>query len=1141
MSINIVAIRKSDYKKIIALEEGHFLDLKAIDIKPAKLTNAISAFANADGGELYVGIAEDKTTKTRYWKGFNNVEAANGHLQVFNELFPLGQEFAYEFLSYFNSLVLHVEIQKTLDIKIASNGKPYIRIGAQNIPVDSEENLTRLKRNKGLVSFEEETTCADISDITNSQPIIQFINEVVPRNDPDKWLKKQKLIRGDKPTVCGVLLFADEPQAILPKRCGIKICRYKTQEAEGRRETLAFTPITIEGWVYKQIKFAVDKTVKLIEENRRLGDGGLENIFYPLETLHEIITNAVLHRDYSIADDIHIRIYDNRLEVESFGQLPGHITVKNILDERFARNGNLVRIINKFPDPPNKDIGEGLNTAFRAMQQLRLKDPVIEQFNNKVIVYIYHERLASPEEAIIDYLEKNSSIKIAHARKICYIDSDHRMRRILQGLVDKNIIERVPELRGSASAYRKCEDPEIFNYDLTLRNYQIHAIKSIEAALKRGQQKLLVSMAENTGKTIISIVLLYRILKNRQFRKVLVLVDRTELVKQKINAFRNCQIENLQNFSEIFEVKELKSGTSNQSSRVDICTIQSFIRRFQDFSDTAASSIIEQYDCIVMDECYRIGWKNIAHLLERFDAVKLWLTPTPTLQAIEIFGEPIYTYSYREAVIDGWLVDHEIFCIRPNLWMSGLLWNSIDAMEFLGTKTKPIELAHIPNEVELEIEQFNRWVITEEFNRIVCEELAKHIDPRLPEKTLIFCTTDNHAELVVNQLQIALENQYGSVDKDAVVKITGNTPKLPQLIDRFHYELNPKIAVTVDLLTTGVSIPAICNLVFLRRVSSPILYDQMLGRATSRCDEIGKEVFRVFDTVDLYSAMASGTGISPVGVNPNVSFSQLVGELETTTDPGALQTILDQLLAKLQRKQRSLTNVDKNSIETLIQMPFEDIAARLRSGSPTQAVQWLRDRADIIQVLDGQVKQDVVLESPSHYVITESHQAYLHKFNTFVHENLNKIPALLLVTRRPQELTRSQLKELRSLMDTAGYSEQGLQDAWRDMTNNDIAASILGFIRQATLEEPLIPYSERVDGAMNKLLTSQSWTEAQSKWLERIGQQLKVELIVDRDALDRGQFRVYGGFERINTIFEGRLEKILREINDALWQEPANK
>lgn len=82
--------------------------------------------------------------------------------------------------------------------------------------------------------------------------------------------------------------------------------------------------------------------------------------------LHEIVTNAVLHRDYSIAADIQIRIFDNRVEIESPGRLPGHVTTANILREQFARNPKLVRIINKFPNPPNKDVGEGLNTAFES-------------------------------------------------------------------------------------------------------------------------------------------------------------------------------------------------------------------------------------------------------------------------------------------------------------------------------------------------------------------------------------------------------------------------------------------------------------------------------------------------------------------------------------------------------------------------------------------------------------------------------------------------------------------------------------------------------------------------------------------------------------------------------------------------------
>lgn len=113
-----------------------------------------------------------------------------------------------------------------------------------------------------------------------------------------------------------------------------------------------------------------------------------------------------------------------------------------------------------------------------------------------------------------------------------------------------------------------------------------------------------------------------------------------------------------------------------------------------------------------------------------------------------------------------------------------------------------------------------------------------------------------------------------------------------------------------------------------------------------------------------------------------------------------------------------------------------------------------------------------------------------------------------------------------------------LRSAWRDSTNQDIAASIIGFIRQAALGDALIPYNDRVDRAVNKILSSRSWTLLQRKWLERIGKQLKVEVIVDREALDQGEFRTQGGgFDRLNKLFDGQLENILVDIRDRLWQE----
>src|SRR5262249_14851142 len=152
--------------------------------------------------------------------------------------------------------------------------------------------------------------------------IIGFMLEVIPTSEPSVWLKKQQVLINNKPTVAGLVLFADEPQAVLPKRCGIKIYRYKTSDAEGTRETLDFDPVSIEGPAYEQISGAVGTTTEIIESVRIRTTEGLISVAYPLEAIHEIITNAVLHRDYSIADDTHIKIFDNRVEVLSPGTLP---------------------------------------------------------------------------------------------------------------------------------------------------------------------------------------------------------------------------------------------------------------------------------------------------------------------------------------------------------------------------------------------------------------------------------------------------------------------------------------------------------------------------------------------------------------------------------------------------------------------------------------------------------------------------------------------------------------------------------------------------------------------------------------------------------------------------------------------------
>lgn len=461
MAYEVVRITPDQATKTLTTQEGQFSDVKSTLVKPSDLTKTVSAFANTDGGELFVGISESGRDKERTWEGFSDPEAANAHAQVFEHLFPVGTDFSYEFLKCdaWPGLVLHVQINKTQGIVKASNNLPYIRRSAQNLPASSPELMKRLEYSKGVVSFESEPVAVSKETITESNVIQEFIELIVPTSEPEKWLRKQVLIRENRPTVAGLLLFADEPQAALPKHCGIKVYRFKTKDDAGSRDTMAFLPLTIEGHLYDQITKAVQTTTHVVEGVPRMGDSGLEQVLYPPETLHEIITNAVIHRDYSIADDVHIRIFDNRIEIQSPGRLPAHITVRNILDERFARNGSIVRILNKYPDPPNKDIGEGLNTAFAAMHKLGLREPVIVEQENSVLVIVKHEPLASPEEAILDYLQTHVTIKNREAREITHITSDFRIKAIFGRMIEKGMIEQVPGTRTSNTCYQLPQNP----------------------------------------------------------------------------------------------------------------------------------------------------------------------------------------------------------------------------------------------------------------------------------------------------------------------------------------------------------------------------------------------------------------------------------------------------------------------------------------------------------------------------------------------------------------------------------------------------------------------------------------------------------------------------------------------------------
>ncbi len=706
------------------------------------------------------------------------------------------------------------------------------------------------------------------------------------------------------------------------------------------------------------------------------------------------------------------------------------------------------------------------------------------------------------------------------------------------------------------------------------RDFQRNAILAIEKGLEANKRELLVAMATGTGKTRTCIGLCYRLLKTKRFRRVLFLVDRNALARQTADAFKDLRLENLQAFTDIFDVKEIGDLKPERETKLQIATIQAMVKRvLGPFNDDASETDIppvDQYDCIVVDECHRgylldreLSDREFAfrdeddyiskyrRVLDHFDAVKIGLTATPAIHTKEIFGAPIFSYSYREAVVDGFLVDHEPpIRIVTQLARDGIHYNAREEVLVLNRSTQLVMKELLPDEIQFAVDAFNKRVITEPFNRAVLHELVNHIDPEQEEKTLIFCATDEHADMVVLLLKEALKDKYGSVDDDAVMKITGATDRPLEAIRRYRNEHEPNIAVTVDLLTTGVDVPKIANLVFLRRVRSRILYEQMIGRATRLCPDIGKERFRIFDAVDLYSGLQNVTDMKPVVVNPLVSFEQLAKEVAEGKEDDFRRTSVEEFLAKLQRKRAALTGYAQEQLEAAAGMGFKELVGFLKRSSVGDVADYFQKHPALVGWLDrtsGSGPAKLVISEKVDQLVDVARgygkdgnrrpADYLDAFRSFVSDNMNKLPALLVVTQRPKELTREDLRQLRLTLDHEGFSEKSVQTAWREQRNEDIAATIVGYIRQLALGSPLLPYAERVDRALQRLKKTHKFTDPQAKWLDRIAKQVKLETVVDKGSLDAGQFKADGGFARLNKVFDGRLESLLGELAEEVWRD----
>ncbi|HEU4321911.1 MAG TPA: DEAD/DEAH box helicase family protein [Roseiflexaceae bacterium] len=390
---------------------------------------------------------------------------------------------------------------------------------------------------------------------------------------------------------------------------------------------------------------------------------------------------------------------------------------------------------------------------------------------------------------------------------------------------------------------------------------QVEAITNLEASLAHDRPRALIQMATGSGKTFTAVSQIYRLIKHAGVRRVLFLVDRSNLGRQALREFQQYVTpDDGRKFTEIYNVQHLQSNTLDDVSRVCITTIQRLYAMLSDEElpaeqeelsyDEQEAQLggaprtvrynpripVEYFDLIVADECHRSIYNLWRQVLEYFDAHLVGLTATPSAQTLVFFGNNlVMEYTRQRAVVDGVNVDGEVYRIRTAIGEGGSTVEAASWVTRRNRRTRMQRLEQLDEDFAYSPQQLDREVVAEDQIRTVVrtfrDRLFSEIFPGRSEvpKTLIFAKDDSHAEEIVR----IVREEFGRGNEfcqKITYRVSGVRPE--ELIAAFRNSYNPRVAVTVDMIATGTDIRPLECLVFLRLVKSPGLFEQMQGRGT---------------------------------------------------------------------------------------------------------------------------------------------------------------------------------------------------------------------------------------------------------------------------------------------------------------------
>lgn len=458
---------------LIDNEEWQRFESKRAAVQPARMLETMVAFANTEGGLIVLGLEDAKKAKgkARIIGISENVDNTSEVLkQIDKEIDPALRLWSFFELDTINTIgakdkLLVINVQKSNEVHSLKRGDTFVRKGNQNVKIGSTE-IIRLKYEKGSIRFEDEISgiiTLDDLDLT----LLHSYKKQTQSSTSDDWqfLKDNglALAKDDRfvLTKAGVLLFGKNPAVVLKNKNSIKISHYYgTKITYTGEPNFVRRPFTIEGPLITQIELALAyfHEVASASPPRLKGATFKPSMLIPEWAYQEAITNAVIHRNYSIENDIQVRFFDDRIEIESPGSYPGHITVANIRTERFARNPLILRVLNRFQNAPNLDIGEGVDRIFTVMRSRNLYDPLYLPPSlrpNSVLVMLLNLRKIEYWDTVSNFLDEHYRISNVQARGITGISDTLKMSRLLSVWVNKGLLERIGKGYKGAMYYKK--------------------------------------------------------------------------------------------------------------------------------------------------------------------------------------------------------------------------------------------------------------------------------------------------------------------------------------------------------------------------------------------------------------------------------------------------------------------------------------------------------------------------------------------------------------------------------------------------------------------------------------------------------------------------------------------------------------